>query len=129
MKQNLKFHSLRACKESNTTLIQKLATAIEILGERYSAMCRENSDHEGSTEGFAVVGEQDGVYRALVLTPATTSADWHVKNVAIKNRCACDGDDPHSAAELTDELNAELAASLLDDAAALLKGDDLAPAA
>jgi len=141
MNEHLKFDSRHAREESfprksekeaeitNTTLIQKLATAIETLGERYSAMCRENYDHTGSTEGFAVMGEQDGLCRALALTPAETWPDWHVKNAVLRQRCCLLAGEGHSDAELTDEINALLAASLLDDAAALLKGDDLALAA
>jgi hypothetical protein len=134
MNEHLKFDSRHACEESfpgksekeaeitNTTLIQKLATASETIGERFVAMCRENYDHTVSTEGFAVVGEQDGLYRALALTRAKTPADWYVKYGVLRGRCCItDPEGMAGSAELTDEIPAMLAGSLLDDAAALLR--------
>jgi hypothetical protein len=108
------------------TLIETLFAEITVRRDKFSAMCREDSAHEGSREGHAVCGEIDGLYRAMAVTPALTLAAWRVKNAALKDRCCVLHDDEgHDALELTDEIPALLAASLLDDIAAILK-DDLA---
>ena len=83
-----------------------------------------DDDFAGSAQGFEDGGEITGLYRAVALTPALTWADWRVKEAVLRERCGAP-----MAIELTDEVNAALAASLLDDAAALLKGDGLALAA
>ena len=94
----------------------------------YSAMCTENPDHESSVEGFAVCGEIDGLYRAIALTPARTRPDWDVKNASLLDLHST-SKGGHSAVNMREEIPAMLAASLLDDIAAILKDDDLALAA
>jgi hypothetical protein len=61
----------------------------------------------------------DGLCRALGLTPALTFADWHVKEAVLRKRCYVADDEGHSAVERSDEIPAMLAASLLNDIAAL----------
>jgi hypothetical protein len=99
-------------------MIQKLAAAIKERGDKSLAMCLENS--ENSDEGEGVCGEQDGLRCALALTPAATFADWYAKEAVLRHLCVRDGEG-HNALFLTDKIPAMLAASLLDDIAALLK--------
>jgi hypothetical protein len=110
------------------TLIETLFAEIVALRDKFCAMCREDSDHEGSAEGFAICGEIDGLLRATALTPARTLAAWRVKYAVLLDRCG-ETNGRLSAVELTDEIPAKLAASLLADIAAILKDDDLALAA
>jgi hypothetical protein len=85
-------------------------------------MCEEDSGHESSPEGFAIAGEIDGLLRAVTLTPAVTLADCRVKDAVLRDRCG-DVDGKLSAVELTDDIPAMLAASLLDDIHAILKDE------
>jgi len=104
-------------KTSST--IQKLAAAIKERGDKFLAMCLENS--ETGDEGEGICGEQDGLRCALALTPASTFADWYAKEAVLRHLCCVGDGEGHNALSLTEKIPAMLAASLLDDIAALLK--------
>jgi hypothetical protein len=106
---------------SHLTQIQKLAAAIKERGDEFVALVgEERAGREISRKGVAVAGEQDGLYRALALTPALTWADFRVKEAVVAEYHTADVGG-YSAADLRDEIGAMLAASLLDDLHALLK--------
>jgi hypothetical protein len=113
---------LASAIDAPLSIFTVLRDEIERRRDFHSAMSKRHSNFDSSKGAFFIDGEIDGLLRAMALVAAARSpADWHLKDVSLQDRCGQSAGESHHGGEIMEEVPALLAASLLDDAAAILR--------